>query len=75
MKQNTKTMMRRLSILVATIIVVLGSLNAKDHKPKHELENMHVSIKATEYKTSRFIEKETIKGKEYIKGKSSPFLL
>lgn len=44
-----------------------------DDDGKHDMKNMNVTIEASLYKSSRFIEKETIKGKEYIYGKSSSY--
>ena len=49
----------------------LTSLHAQDST--HKLENMHVTIQATDYKHSKFVEHETIKRKEYIFGKATSY--
>ena len=57
-------------------LLTLGILShpaAAENDNKHELENMHVTIQATEFKSSQFIETEVIKGKEYIRGKASSY--
>lgn len=73
MRQITKTNFGKLFFTLACFIVCITPLHADEHKPKHELENMHVTIQATSYKHSQFIEKESIKGKDYIKGKASSY--
>ena len=72
MKQSTKNNIKQLFLAIAMLTVSHQSLSANDDN-KHELENMRVTIQATDYKNSKFIERETIKGKEYIKGKASSY--
>ncbi len=64
---------RKLILSFFTFSIIAFSINAQDEKTKHEMENMHVSIQASQYKSGKFIEKEEIKGKEYIFGKSSSY--
>ncbi len=40
---------------------------------QHEMSSMRVSIDATQYNSSRFLEKTTVKSKDYIHGKSSSY--
>lgn len=56
---------------ILMVLFALPSL-AQDNN-KHEMENLHVTIPATDYKSSHFIEKEVIGGKEYIVGKPSSY--
>ena len=72
MKQMTQNYFQKLLLVFAIFTVSVQSVHADDDE-KHELDNMRVTIKATEYKHSKFIEKETIKGKEYITGKASSY--
>ena len=58
---------------VLTFLFSVSAVSAKDEVEKHELENMRVTIQAAQYKSGKFIEKETIKGKEYIMGKASSY--
>lgn len=63
---------KKLSMLILLLLVTVLPVMANDDD-RHEMKNMQVTIDAVKYKSSRFIEKETIKGKEYIKGKSSSY--
>lgn len=60
-------------IFISLVTVVLCTFSSYAQEERHEMENMHVTIPATEYKSSHFIEKEIVKGKEYITGKSSSY--
>ncbi len=60
-------------IFISLVIVVLCTFSSYAQDDRHEMENLHVTIPATEYKSSRFIEKVVIKGKDYITGKSSSY--
>ncbi len=63
--------MRRFLLLTALLLSIVSLVvSAQD---AHEMENMRVSVSATAYKSSRFIEKGTSKGKEYIEGRSSAY--
>lgn len=48
------------------------SASAQDNT-RHEVENMHVTIPATAYKSAGFIETVTVNGKEYVCGRSSSY--
>lgn len=67
MKKWAKTMLCLWALLFGALPV------SAQESDRHELEHLHVTIKAGEYKRSKFIEKEIIKGKEYIKGKASSY--
>ena len=62
-----------MAFLLSLFMVSFQSVWADDDNQKHELENMRVTIQASDYKNSKFIEKEVVKGKEYIKGKASSY--
>ena len=68
-----KTKWRKLFLPVLALSMVAMPVRAEDEVEKHDLEHMRVTINATAYKNSQFIERETIKGKEYIMGKSSSY--
>lgn len=65
------------SNLAKVLLVICSFMSVSpiwaDEDDKHELENLHVTIPATEFKSSQFLDKEVIKGKTYIKGKSSSY--
>ena len=73
MRHYTKTMIGKLFLFLSFLSVCSQPIWADNKKNKHELDKMHVTIEATSYKHSQFIEKETIRGKEYIKGKASSY--
>lgn len=73
MRHYTKTRLGKLFLLLSFLSASVQPLCADNHKERHELENMHVSIQATEFKSSKFIDTEIIKGKGYIKGKASSY--
>ena len=80
MKKDMKNQMKRLTkqlIKITNVFLALTFLTSQplwaDDNNRHEFENMHVTIVAARYKNSKFIEKETIRGKEYIKGKSTSY--
>ena len=73
MKLYTKTKLSRMLGLLFLLTLPFQPVRADGNDQKHELENMHVTIDAADYKTAKFIEKETVKGKEYIKGKASSY--
>ncbi len=63
--------MKKILLLVAFIASFVSlSVSAQE---KHELENMRVSVPATAYKSSRFLENGTNKNKDYIQGKKSSY--
>ena len=63
--------MKKVLFLVTLIISFISiNLSAQD---SHDMDNMRVSIPATEFKSSRFIETGTNKSKDYIQGKSSSY--
>lgn len=72
MKHFTFSETKKLSVLILALLMATLPTMANGDDP-HEMKNMQVTIEAAKYKSSRFIEKETIKGKEYIKGKSSSY--
>lgn len=72
MKKMTKSTLGKLCLALTILATAYQPLQARDDE-RHELENMRVTILATDYKNSKFIERETIKGKEYIKGKASSY--
>lgn len=60
--------------LICTLILLFGPVSPLSaQSASHEVEGMHVTIPATDYKTSRFIEREVFKGKTCIKGKPSSY--
>ena len=68
--------MKKLRSIYLSLLVGLGTFQpvlADETPEKHELENMRVTIQASEYKNSKFIEEEDIKGKVYIMGKASSY--
>ena len=69
----TMTKLGRCILPVLTFFLSVSPSLAKDEVEKHELENMRVTIQAAQYTNSKFVEKETIKGKEYIMGKASSY--
>ena len=73
MRHYTKTKWGKLILLLSFLSIAFQPIWADDDNQKHELENMRVNILAIDYKNSKFIEKEVIKGKEYIKGKASSY--
>ena len=72
MRQITSNDIKRLLLVFAAITFSVRPIAADDNE-KHELENMHVTIQASEYKSCKFLDKEIIKGKEYIFGKASSY--
>ncbi len=72
MKQKTYSRANKLFLILSLLFTFVHPISA-DEDSRHELENMHVTINAASYKNCKFIEKETIKGKEYIKGKASSY--
>ena len=74
MRHYTKTYLGKAFILFTLLFFSIQPLLASNRKDKrHEMENMHVTIQAADYKHSQFIEKEIIRGKRYIKGRSSSY--
>lgn len=73
MKLYTKTRLGRFFLWMALFTGSLTALGATADNGKHELENMRVTIQAADYKSSQFIEIEEIKGRKYIKGRSSSY--
>ena len=73
MKHYITPHLGKIVCLLTFFTLTFPHLHAEEEPSKHELENMHVTIPATSYKTAKFIETETIKGKEYIKGKASSY--
>ena len=73
MKRITRNNIGKLFLALLCLTTTIQSIQADDHKQRHELDNMHVTIRATDYKHSQFIEEETIKGKKFIKGKASSY--
>lgn len=63
----------RMVCLLSFVSLSFQPMWADEEPQRHELENMHVTISAADYTTAKFIEKETIRGKEYIKGKASSY--
>lgn len=73
MKNFKKSAGYKMVFLFLTLFVMTGHLFAKDKTEKHELENLQVTIQATEFKKSQFINTEVIKGEKYIYGKPSSY--
>ena len=55
------------------LVILITSFISVSAQNTHEMDNMRVSIPATEFKSSRFIETGTNKNKDYIQGKSSSY--
>ncbi|MGL4293501.1 MAG: hypothetical protein ACRCSQ_07995 [Bacteroidales bacterium] len=64
--------MRKISLLITAVCISVSSL-VFANDDKHEMENYHAKIDATEHHNSRFIESKTVKGKEYVHGKGSSY--
>ena len=73
MKYHLKTIFGKLTWGLLFSAMFVPSAYAQKEESRHELENMHVTIQAAQYKKGQFIETEVINGKEYIKGKSSSY--
>lgn len=64
--------MKRFTLFFMAFVMNLGFLALADDD-KHELENSHVSVKASEHNSTRFTETKTVNGKEYLVGKGSSY--
>lgn len=71
MKQNSRVGRRLFGALMALAVFVTPASAQKGEV--HEVENMHVTIPATSYNNSRFIEQGNSGGKTYITGKASSY--
>ena len=61
-------------IFLLTILFTSFSLSVSAQSDdNHEMDNMRVSIDATQFNDSRFLETTTVKSKNYIQGKSSSY--
>ena len=61
--------MKKFTLMLVALVVSVFSIFADDDN--HQLTNTTVSIPATKFKSSRFLDEHTYSGKEYIYDKSS----
>ncbi|MEG1616385.1 MAG: hypothetical protein RR202_09880 [Bacteroidales bacterium] len=64
--------MKKFTLSLLALVMSFSTLLFADDD-KHELTNYTVSVPATDYKSSRFLEKSETNGKDYIHGKGSSY--
>ncbi len=65
--------MKKLIFLFSLLITTLSFSVSAQSDDSHDMSNMRVSINATQFNDSRFLETTTVKSKDYIQGKSSAY--
>lgn len=71
MLKFSQSLMKGVALWVMSLMLVLP-VAAQNNTP-HDMDNLHATIQATDYKSSHFIETENAGGKSYIYGKSSSY--
>lgn len=65
--------MKKLSVLFTALVVSCSSVLFANNNNQHEMENMQVTIEASEHRNSRFIDSKKINSKECILGKDGNY--